>query len=501
MTSPVNIYEISRIRDTKAFNIVAGHQAQTGRTRTQYHEIESLRIVADAFVRAGFGVADCDGFFFGFSIPHIGKEFDLLKFTGERCLNIELKSQPIPKRQILAQLLKNRYYLMHLGKELHLFTVVTDTFSCYKLTADERLEEIDFFEIASVSRLFSMSYINSIDALFKASEYLISPLDTPEKFIQGEYFLTQAQEKIKREVLDGIAKARNHAYFHITGNPGTGKTLLLYDLAKTLSATAPTLIIQCGRLLKGQKRIRKAIGGLNVVSVRRLGGTRGFAATARFIFVDESHRMNRRQFESLCATVAAHGSVCIFSSDPEQVLSREERENDIAGEIRRLPLGGEFVLSEKLRMNRELSTFILRLKNIRHRPRQRESFSHVSLSFANTLLEAQNLIAYYKAKGFVFINYTRSKWNPCPFDAFKEDFDTHHVIGQEFDKVVMLMDNSFYYDENGVLQGIPHPSPDYLYPNMFYQGITRAREDLALVIVDAPELFGHIASILEEIRN
>ena len=172
MTSPVNIYEISRIRDTKAFNIVAGHQAQTGRTRTQYHEIESLRIVADAFMRAGLGVADCDGFFFGFSIPHIGKEFDLLKFTAERCLNIELKSQPIPKRQILAQLLKNRYYLMHLGKELSLFTVVTDTFSCYKLTADERLKEIDFSEIASVSRLFSTSYISSIDALFKASEYL-----------------------------------------------------------------------------------------------------------------------------------------------------------------------------------------------------------------------------------------------------------------------------------------------------------------------------------------
>lgn len=51
-----------------------------------------------------------------------------------------------------------------------------------------------------------------------------------------------------------------------------------------------------------------------------------------------------------------------------------------------------------------------------------------------------------------------------------EDFDTHHVIGQEFDKVVMLLDSSFYYDENGTLQGIPHPNPDYLYPNLFYQG-------------------------------
>ena len=45
------------------------------------------------------------------------------------------------------------------------------------------------------------------------------------------------------------------------------------------------------------------------------------------------------------------------------------------------------------------------------------------------------------------------------------------------------MDDSFYYDENGVLQGVPHPNPDYLYPNLFYQGITRVREKIALVIV------------------
>ena len=80
--------------------------------------------------------------------------------------------------------------------------------------------------------------------------------------------------------------------------------------------------------------------------------------------------------------------------------------------------------------------------------------------------------------------------------SYAEDFDTHHVIGQEFDKVVMLLDSSFYYDENGTLQGIPHPNPDYLYPNLFYQGVTRAREQLALIIVNAPELFRQVASII-----
>ena len=60
------------------------------------------------------------------------------------------------------------------------------------------------------------------------------------------------------------------------------------------------------------------------------------------------------------------------------------------------------------------------------------------------------------------------------------------------------MDNSFYYDEEGVLKGIPHPNPDYLYPNLFYQGVTRVREKLSLIVVDAPALFEKITSIFEE---
>jgi len=58
------------------------------------------------------------------------------------------------------------------------------------------------------------------------------------------------------------------------------------------------------------------------------------------------------------------------------------------------------------------------------------------------------------------------------------------------------MDDSFYYDEHGILQGVPHPNPDYLYPNLFYQGVTRVREKLAIVVVKNSELFTHITSIV-----
>ena len=61
----------------------------------------------------------------------------------------------------------------------------------------------------------------------------------------------------------------------------------------------------------------------------------------------------------------------------------------------------------------------------------------------------------------------------------------------------MLMDASFFYSEDGELQGVPHPNPDYLYPNLFYQGITRVRERLAIIVVDNLELFSKIATILE----
>lgn len=111
--------------------------------------------------------------------------------------------------------------------------------------------------------------------------------------------------------------------------------------------------------------------------------------------------------------------------------------------------------------------------------------------------EATQIIKYFRNQGYTFINYSKSNYCYSPYAQYEEDFDTHHVIGQEFDNVLMLMDQSFFYDENGILKGVPHPNPDYLYPNLFYQGITRVREKLALVVVGAPELFEKISSIVE----
>ena len=61
----------------------------------------------------------------------------------------------------------------------------------------------------------------------------------------------------------------------------------------------------------------------------------------------------------------------------------------------------------------------------------------------------------------------------------------------------MLMDDSFSYDQDGYLKGIPEPDPELLYPNMFYHGITRARELLAIVVLGDMGLFRTILTIIE----
>ena len=61
----------------------------------------------------------------------------------------------------------------------------------------------------------------------------------------------------------------------------------------------------------------------------------------------------------------------------------------------------------------------------------------------------------------------------------------------------MLMGANFGYNEKGVLISTnAHPNPDYLYDKLLFQGITRVREKLAIIVLDNPKLFLQILQIL-----
>lgn len=494
MIKPVNLFRVSRIRDERLFNIMEKHEASDHDNHMmRIHEIDSLRILTDALTGKGVTVRDTDGFYFGFVIPLIGKEFDLLKVTGKYCLNIELKSQDVGEEQILAQLRKNRHYLTLLGRELMLYTVVTDTLSCYRLSEEDRLERTDIGAVAWAVKRCRAAYHGRIDKLFRASEYLISPEDDPAKFLQGQYFLTPAQDQVKSQFLKDLAAASSGAFFRISGRPGTGKTLLIYDLAKHLSGCGRTLITCAEEPSEGLKSISEAIENLDFVNISDIDSPEQLDGY-EFVLVDEALRVDPAIFGIICDAAGIYGQTCILCTEPAAALTESEKENGIDEKIESLDLSGDYELSERLRVNMQIQTFIQKLRFLGSRTEKNYEYEHISINYAGGTDEARELIRYYLDKGYMFIDPHGTPGGP--YADLGEPYGCRHVAGREYNNVVMLMDSSFSYDGEGYLKGIPYPDPENPYPNIFYPDITRVRENLALVIVDAPELLEQVISII-----
>ena len=109
--------------------------------------------------------------------------------------------------------------------------------------------------VANTLKDQTVDYTIDPDKEFIPSNYLISPFNSTEQFIAGEYFLTSAQQKIKDEIKRELTLCP-FMFFCISANAGTGKTLLTYDIAKEqIAAGKKVKIIHCGILNKGHETV------------------------------------------------------------------------------------------------------------------------------------------------------------------------------------------------------------------------------------------------------
>ena len=101
---------------------------------------------------------------------------------------------------------------------------------------------------------------------------------------------------------------------------------------------------------------------------------------------------------------------------------------------------------------------------------------------------------------YEFIRFTPSQYGTDSLTSYVLDSDhtTHEVIGQEYDNVIIVMDDIFTYNEKGQLTAYRHPNPDYLYTKMLFQALTRCREKLAIIIVGDRVLFNTVFSIVNK---
>ncbi len=434
--------------------------------------------------------------FYSFSIPHISKEFDLLKVDSNNgvSVNIELKSDVVGQDRILKQLIQNAHYLKCITNEVHNFCFLKDSSGKEYLyyLENESLKEVTFDFCFSMIEKIINPVSENIELLFKPGDYLISPLNNSDKFLSSTYFLTDQQEEVKREILNGIYQV--NYYWGLKGAAGTGKTLLLYDIALELAKEKTVCIIHCGKLNAGHYIISKRVDNIKIISAKDI--EKKAINDYDYLLIDEAHRIYKESFDYIIDMVKAREcEACIFSYDIDQALSNREQNRDIPCELEKIEGFRKMTLSKRIRINKDLASFTHMLLHSQDKMPQDVNFEKIDVFYACDNCEASIIINIMKRQGYEFITYTPSQYCSNSIDFFGGEKTSHDVIGQEFDKVVIMMDSNFRYGEGGELEGRIHPNPDYLFPKLFYQNITRAREYLAIVVVSNKKLFDVILDI------
>ncbi|WP_144513712.1 DNA/RNA helicase domain-containing protein [Bacillus mycoides] len=429
-------------------------------------------------------------YYVGFTIKQIGKEFDLLRVGLNHHINIELKRENTGER-IRKQLIKNKYYLNSLGKEVFSFTYVTSEDKLYFLEKDNSITESNFEFLVEKIASQDVMEIDDLNKLFDPTNYLVSPFNSTERFIENEYFLTQLQESIKGR-FHTLNSSSTNKLFAIEGAAGTGKTLLIYDLAKEyINEGKKVAILHCGNLNNGHSKLINNYSW-NIIPVKDYRSL--LSEQFDLIILDETQRIYKNQLENIIEYAVNNKITCIFSFDPKQCLHDSEIRNNIPEYV--YPIVQEnFKLTEKIRTNPEISAFIKNLFNLSNRSPQ-QSYENIEIQYYSHIDEARGYINALRLNGWTTINYTvsRFKWNSLDNIMVQADDNAHTVIGQEFDNVISIVGDSFRYNAEGKLIG-DHNSY-YHATQMLLQILTRTRKKLCLIIVNNEPLLKECLKIL-----
>lgn len=417
-------------------------------------------------------------YYLGYKIPQINKEFDLLRFGDNYIVNIELKSTSTEEK-IIEQLRKNLYYLKFVGTDVYNFTYVSDTRKVYKLDSDE-LIETDLYEIIDILEKQDVNYIVDINSLFKPSNYLVSPFNSTRNFLRGEYFLTQQQKEFKNDIIKELA-IDEVKFVAISGEAGTGKTLLTYDIVKDfLKKDLRALVVHCGQLNEGHQKLNRK--NWEVVPIKNL--IRTILSNYNLIVIDETQRITKSQLEHVIDYCKKNKGKCIFTYDEKQCLKKAEIDNQTEKTIIELTGIKPYNLSKSIRTNKEINDFITALfnKNILV---SKVDKTNVNLHYFDNYLDAKKNIESLNTH-WKIINLTPSRFTVYPYDKYlvEGEESAHDVIGQEYDNVAVIIDSHFYYDGNKLSTKGYMSNPIYHPTNMLYQILSRTRMKLHLVILN-----------------
>jgi hypothetical protein len=457
-------------------------------------ELEDLRSLVKKLLDNIKEVNILEKFYVGYTINQIGKEFDLLRFGNNNIINIELKKEDTGDR-IKKQLIKNKYYLGFLDKKVLNFTYVAEEKKLFYLDESEKLTEVKISFLISELLEQKLIEIEDIHKLFDSSNYLVSPFNSTEKFINNKYFLTDHQENIKKGIFK-LNRETEPCFISIEGNAGTGKTLLIYDIAKEYrNRSERVLIFHCGALNNGHIKLKSNYSWKITQSHNHKNYNLNDYG---LIILDETQRIDMDEIDEILLKAKETNAVYIFSYDFQQCLASWEIKRNIPQYIKEQVSPKHFKLTEKIRTNQEIASFIKNLFNLRSRNPNQE-YPNIDVSYFTTSLGVIKEMEMLKSQGWKIINFTPTRYSSNPYDEFHigGDESSHQIIGQEFDKVVAVLDKHFFYGQDSKLSTQGWRTEPYYHPTkMLFQMVTRARKQLHLIIFNNEAILKECLNIL-----
>ena len=486
----VNLLLLTRIQNPEDMSLL--YQALSGRSDAKTispHEAASLRALTDFLSREAAPdlISLLDGFFFSYVIEHIGKEFDLLKISadGECVLNVELKSENIGEERIKKQLEQNRYYLGNAAGTIYSFTYVMETDTLYLLNEKGFLRPAGADELIRVlSRPALADFLSEgINRFFRSASYLISPIASPEKFLQGQYFLTNQQFDFRRRILEQL-RLEAAPVICITGSAGTGKTLLLFDLAMQLSEKKKVLLIHSGPLRQGHLLLDRRLKNVDIRSSHEADDLIATLCAYSYLLIDEADHMEAGVMTALLSCAAQKIPV-ILAYDPHQLLEETGSSTDLSPDSPAISDSPEtpaallsrvcnlrLAFSGNIRINRPVFSFLRTLLHLKEHAGTPD-YSCIDVLYAADSQDLAPMVSYAEGKGYEWI-------------SLKTRRQAEEIIAQEYGSVLVVMDNRFYYDDTLHLRARGDTQEPV---RLLYEALSRTRDRLCLIIVGNPDLF------------
>lgn len=220
------------------------------------------------------------------------------------------------------------------------------------------------------------------------------------------------------------------------------------------------------------------------------------SSNAFVLFIDEAQRLRDNQLKFIIAHAEQWNIPVVFSYDTKQYLKTGETK-DIFEYLKTCHPNIVVVnrtLKNKIRTNPDIASFITNMFTF-GKSNSNLNYKDVTIDYFQDFATAKLYIAYLNCEeGWTPLTYTSSLVNTESITKTSTicEAKAHDVIGQEFDKVVFVMDKNFRYNENGRLEGL---KTYYSLQGMLYQIVTRVVNKLKIIVLDNPELYATLLKI------